>query len=188
MWKKTTMMAMALILFVTAMASAQREAGAGQEGSASLTVEVTGVIEKPEITTYMYGSHAVTDEASGERYALRSDEEGLLDDATSRRTKISGTLVPGYEDGAVESGPPLVEVDRIEPAAKGVADGEDVNGDGVVNEADGEVAASVSDAARSASEKAERPVLPATGGLTLPLLGALLLLLGAGLSVHRVLR
>lgn len=188
MSKKTTMLAMVLILFVTVMASAQREAGAGQEVSASPAVEVTGVIEKPEFTTYMYGSHAVIDEASGERYALRSEEEELLDDATGRRTTVSGTLVPGYEDGAIEGGPPLIEVDRVEPAAEGVAGGEDVNGDGVVNEADGEVAAAVSDAARSASEKAGRPVLPATGGLTLPLLGALLLLLGAGLSLHRALR
>ena len=30
-------------------------------------VEVTGMIEKPEITSYMYGTHAVTDEVSGAR-------------------------------------------------------------------------------------------------------------------------
>jgi hypothetical protein len=76
--------ALALVLFVAAPATAQRNAGTGQEKSDSPTIEVTGVIEEPEITTYMYGSHAIVDEASGERYALRSEEEGLLSDSNGR--------------------------------------------------------------------------------------------------------
>ena len=136
--KKTTILAIvALMLFAAAPVSAQRDAEAGQEESDSRAIEVTGVIEKPEATTYMYGSHAVLDEASGKRYALRSDEEGLLDDSTGRRTTVSGTLVSGYENGAIEGGPPLIEVDRVQPAANDATDGEDVNRDGVVNEADG---------------------------------------------------
>src|SRR4051794_8224483 len=71
--KKATILAVVLILFVAAPASAQQGAGAGQEKSSSRTIAVTGVIEKPEITSYMYGSHAITDEASGKRYALRSE-------------------------------------------------------------------------------------------------------------------
>ena len=71
--------------------------------------------------------------------------------------------MPGYEKGAVEGGPPLIEVDRVEPAAED-AGGRDVNRDGTVDGADGEAAAAISDAARSASEKSERPELPATGG------------------------
>ena len=186
--KKTTILAMVtLMLFVATPVSAQRDAEAGQEESVSRTVEVTGVIEKPEVTTYMYGSHAVLDEASGERYALRSDEEGLLDDSTGRRTTVSGTLVPGYEHGAIEGGPPLIEVDRVQPAANDATGGEDVNRDGVVNEADGEAAAAISDAARSEAKKSGRTVLPATGGPALPL-GALLLILIAGLLVYRALR
>ncbi|MBA3473855.1 MAG: hypothetical protein H0T57_11620 [Rubrobacter sp.] len=184
-------MTLALVLFVAAPASAQRDAEAGQEKSESPAVEVTGVIEEPEITTYMYGSHAVTDEASGERYALRSEEEGLLGDSTDRRATISGTLVPGYENGAIEGGPPLIEIDEVRPAAGNRDDntsGADVNGDGVVNEADGELAAAVSDAARSNSENAGQPVLPATGGPVLALLGVALVLLGAGLPLYRALR
>src|SRR4028118_211282 len=107
---------LALVLFVVAPASAQRDAGTGQEKSDSPTIEVTGMIEEPEITTYMYGSHAIVDEASGERYALRSEEEGLLSDSKGRRATVSGTLVPDYENGAVEGGPPLIEVDEIQPA------------------------------------------------------------------------
>ena len=191
--KKTTILAMVvLMLVVAAPALAQRDAEARQEEeSDSRTIEVTGVIEKPEATTYMYGSHAVVDEASGERYALRSDEEGLLDDSTDRRTTVSGTLVPGYENGAVEGGPPLIEVDEIRPATGNLDDdagGADVNGDGMVDEADGEFAAAVSDAAISDSENAGQPVLPATGGPVLALLGVALVLLGAGLPIYRALR
>lgn len=186
--KKTTILAIVvLMLFAAAPVSAQRDAEAGQEESDSRAIEVTGVIEKPEATTYMYGSHAVLDEASGKRYALRSDEEGLLDDSTGRRTTVSGTLVPGYEHGAIEGGPPLIEVDRVQPAANDAAGGEDVNRDGVVNEADGEAAAAISDAARSESKKSGRTELPATGGPALPL-GAFLLILIAGLLAYRALR
>ena len=184
-------MTLALVLFVVAPASAQRDAGTGQEKSDSPTIEVTGMIEEPEITTYMYGSHTIVDEASGERYALRSEEEGLLSDSNGRRATVSGTLVPGYENGAVEGGPPLIEVDEIQPATGNPDDdagGADVNGDGMVDEADGEFAAAVSDAAISDSENAGQPVLPATGGPVLALLGVALVLLGAGLPIYRALR
>jgi hypothetical protein len=77
-------------------------------------VPATGVLERPEITTYMYGTHAVTDEASGERYALQSEDVGL-DGYIGRRVTIYGTPVPGYENGQVEGGPPLLNVTRIEP-------------------------------------------------------------------------
>ena len=183
-------MTLALVLFVAVPASAQRDAGIRQEKSESPTVEVTGVIEEPEITTYMYGSHAIVDETSGERYALRSEEEGLLTDSNGRRATVSGTLVPGYENGAVEGGPPLIEVDEVRPAAGNPDDDNgsaDVNGDGVVNEADGEFAAAVSDAARSNSEKSGQPVLPATGGPVLALLGVSLVLLGSALPLYRIL-
>ena len=186
--KKTTILAIvALMLFAAAPVFAQRDAEAGQEESDSRAIEVTGVIEKPEATTYMYGSHAVLDEASGKRYALRSDEEGLLDDSTDRRTTVSGTLVPGYENGAVEGGPSLIEVDRVRPAANDPTDGEDVNRDGVVNGADGEAAAAISDAARTEYKKSGQTELPATGGPALPL-GAFLLILVAALLAYRALR
>ena len=76
----------------------------------------TGVLEKPEITSYMYGTHAITDEVSGTRYALRSEDEGMLDGYVGQRVTIYGTLVPGYENGQIEGGPPLLSVTRVEPA------------------------------------------------------------------------
>ena len=65
--------------------------------------------------------------------------------------------------------------------------GEDVNGDGSINEADGEVAASVSDAAREAAGETGGRTLPVTGGVTLlPLFaGSTGLLLAAGVLLVR---
>ena len=76
----------------------------------------TGVLERPEVTTYMYGTHAITDEVSGTMYALRSEDEGLLDGYVGQRVTVHGTLVAGYENGQVEGGPPLLNVTRVESA------------------------------------------------------------------------
>jgi hypothetical protein len=76
----------------------------------------TGVLERPEVTTYMYGTHAITDEKSGTIYALRSEDEGLLDGYVGQRVTVHGTLEAGYENGQVEGGPPLLNVTRVESA------------------------------------------------------------------------
>ena len=185
--KKATILVVVLILFVAAPASAQRGVGAGQENPTSEPIVVTGEIEKPQATTYMYGSHAITDEASGKRYALRSEEEDLLGDYVGRRATVFGTPVPGYEAGAIEGGPPLVEVSRVEPAEDEPIAVVDLNGDGVVDQADGEFAAAVSDAAMSAAENSDQPVLPATGGPAVLLLSVPLVVAG-GLLLRHVLR
>ncbi len=289
---KTVLLALALVLLIPAPASAQ-------QGSAGRNIEVTGLIEKPEVTTYQYGTHATTDEASGKRYALMSEEKRLLDRYVGERATVYGTTVPGFEDGAVEGGPPLVRVERAEPASDSasgervrveislVIEGEapedvsfyvessaggevicttdadviaqagypecrsganeveipapegepfdyrilksqgaalsqetvsegsetasdslvieatysfdreeratpvpgggdkDLNADGVVNTADGQLAAEVSDAARITAASSGQPVLPVTGG---PPLLPLALLLAAGLLAHRLVR
>ena len=77
--------------------------------------EATGVLEKPEVTTYQYGTHAITDEASGNRYALQSQSVDL-DAYAGERVTVSGAPVPGYQDGQVEGGPDLLRVDQVEPA------------------------------------------------------------------------
>jgi hypothetical protein len=79
------------------------------------TATATGVLEREGITSYMYGTHTITDVSSGTRYALRSDEE-LLDSYVGQRVTVQGALVPGYENGQVEEGPPLLEVTRVEAA------------------------------------------------------------------------
>ncbi len=78
---------------------------------------LTGVIEKPEVTTYMYGTHAITDEL-GNFYALESDIVDL-DDYVGQRVTVSGAFVAGYEDGQVEGGPPLFSVTHVEAAGPG---------------------------------------------------------------------
>jgi len=62
----------------------------------------------------MYGTYAIANEASGDRYAMRSENVDL-DGYVGRRDTVYGTQVPGYENGQVEGGPPLLNVTRIEP-------------------------------------------------------------------------
>ena len=83
-------------------------------GADGETVAATGVLEKPEATSYMYGTHAITDEASGTRYALTSESVNL-DAYIDELVTIYGTFVPGYENG-LGGGPPLIEVSWVEPA------------------------------------------------------------------------
>jgi hypothetical protein len=78
-------------------------------------VTATGVLERPEITTYQYGEYAVTDEATGTPYALDSESVDLGAYLGEEAT-VTGTVVPGYEEGAVEGGPALLEVTAIEGA------------------------------------------------------------------------
>jgi hypothetical protein len=104
-------------LSVASPALALQEAQETPEGAA---VTATGVLERPEITTYQYGEYAVTDEATGTLYALGSDsvDLGALvgERVTVTGTPVTGTPVPGYEDGQVEGGPPLLDVTAVESA------------------------------------------------------------------------
>jgi hypothetical protein len=93
------------------------EGGAGPDGPSPGTGGRIGSrsSRKPEATTYMYGTHAITDESSGAFYALESDVLDL-DAYVGQRVTVYGTLVSGYESGQVEGGPPLVEVTQMAPA------------------------------------------------------------------------
>ena len=75
---------------------------------------LTGVIEKPEVTTYQYGTHSITDDL-GNFYALESDVVDL-DAYVGQRVTVSGAFVPGYENGQIEGGPPLFSVTHAEQA------------------------------------------------------------------------
>jgi hypothetical protein len=179
-----TLIATAMVALAPVPAFAQQNPGTEQEPTPQAVV-VTGVLEKPEAMSHVYSTHTITDEVSDALYALQSEEEGLLDDNSDRRVTVYGTLVSGYENGAVEGGPPLLNLARVEPSDPEL--GVDLNEDGVVDEADGEFAAEISDAARVASDEAGQPVLPATGGPTPPI-GGVALLLVAGLLARYVLR
>ncbi len=93
--------------------------GSGASGEGCVEVNpaggsATGVLEKPEIASYMYGTHAITDEASGAGYALASESVNL-DDYVGRRVTVYGAAAPGYESGQIEGGPSLLNVTRVEP-------------------------------------------------------------------------
>jgi hypothetical protein len=78
------------------------------------SVTATGTMESQGFTTYQYGTHVVTDEGSGAFYVLSSDVVDL-DAYAGQRVTVYGTLVPGYESGQVEGGPPLVDVTWVDP-------------------------------------------------------------------------
>ena len=80
------------------------------------SVMVTGSLEEAGVTTYMYGTHVIVDEQTGTFYALGSDVVDL-DIYVAQRVTVYGALVPGYEYGQVEGGPPLVDVTWVEPAS-----------------------------------------------------------------------
>jgi hypothetical protein len=105
MSKKLAILATVLMMVLTTVAPAL----------AQTSVVATGVLEKPEVTSYMYGTHAITDEASGTRYALRSESVGL-DAYVGQRVIVYGLPAPGYENGQVEGGPLLLDVASVEPA------------------------------------------------------------------------
>jgi hypothetical protein len=74
-------------------------------------ITATGVLEEQGYTSYMYGTHVITDEASGIRYALRSYLD--LDGYVGQRVTVTGNLVPGYP---AFGGPDYLEVTKVEPA------------------------------------------------------------------------
>ena len=84
---------------------------------------LTGVIEQPEATSYMYGTHSMTDEVGGDLYALESEIVDL-DAYFGQRVTVFGAFMPEYANGQVEGGPPLFDVTRVEPAP-GPAPGSD---------------------------------------------------------------
>lgn len=67
------------------------------------SIEVSGTIQKQEMTTYQYGTHTI----SG--YALRSSSI-LLDDYIDQQATIVGKKIEGYP---VDGGPDFLEVELI---------------------------------------------------------------------------
>lgn len=81
---------------------------------AGAIVSTTGVLSKPQITAYMYGSHALGSEARL-RYALEGNTADL-DALVGEKVSLTGVVVPGYENGKVEGGPTLLDVTAVEAA------------------------------------------------------------------------
>lgn len=85
---------------------------------AGAVVSAPGIVTKPQITTYMYGSHALGRNAeSRPRYALEGKSSDL-DALVGKKVNVTGVVVPGYENGKVEGGLTLLEVTSVEEATE----------------------------------------------------------------------
>jgi hypothetical protein len=72
-------------------------------------VAATGTLQQQAVTTSQYGDFVLTDEATGKHYALRASGVDLSALVGQRVT------VPGFENGKVEGGLPLLDVIRVRP-------------------------------------------------------------------------
>jgi hypothetical protein len=71
--------------------------------------KLRGTIQVQGITTYMYGTHVLTNDLGQTLYALRS-KSLELDDYIGQSVEISGSKVQGYP---VDGGPDFLEVSEI---------------------------------------------------------------------------
>ncbi len=115
---------------------------------------------------------------------------GVLDRATRSRLDRGDTTTPTPDSGGSDNGGSNSGGSGGTSGSTSPESGEDVNGDGSIDKADGEVAASVSDAAREATKMTGERTLPVTGGVTpLPLFAASAgLLMAGGLLIRRTSR
>jgi hypothetical protein len=73
--------------------------------------EAKGTITRPEVTTYMYGTHALVEAGSKRTSYALSSKTIDLDRYVGRYVHVSGSQVPGYP---VDGGPPYLEVFKVD--------------------------------------------------------------------------
>lgn len=182
--------ALILTLAIPVPALAQSSGGAADqygEPPAGETVVAEGKIQPAGMTTYQYGTHILTDGSGDLLFALQSDTVAL-DDYVDKRVTLHGVRVPGYQNGAVEGGPDLLEVTRI-------GDGSPVQPPDDEPGADAPETGGSSGSSSGSKDTAATGVLPDTGGATgremdgisvaaLLLINAVLL--GSALLVRRI--
>lgn len=185
-----TVLTLALAVPALAQASGRAPAAAGQYGEFPVSeapgeaVVAEGTVQKQGITTYQYGTHVLIDESGDLLFALQSDTVAL-DDYAGKRVTLHGVRVPGYQNGAVEGGPDLLEVTRIDdgspvqpPADK---PGTDTPGTNTSETGD------AGEPRSGSKDTAATGVLPDTGGIPIaPLLTINTALIGCALLVRRI--
>ncbi len=77
---------------------------------ASYGVTASGTIKQQGISTYLYGTHILADDAGKIIYALKSDTI-KLEDYVNKKVTIKGDLVAGYP---VDGGPAYLDVKAVE--------------------------------------------------------------------------
>ncbi len=71
--------------------------------------KASGLIKAQGITTYMYGTHILTDKAGNTLYALRGSS-ATLDNYIDKNVELEGHKVKGYP---VDGGPEYIDVSKI---------------------------------------------------------------------------
>ena len=75
-------------------------------------IQVRGVIQGLEATSFQYGTHGLYSEDGELLYALHSDTV-RLDDHTGESVHLHGTPDADHTGGAVEGGPGLLNVTEV---------------------------------------------------------------------------
>lgn len=188
--KKLFIAVLALTLAIPVPVLAQDPGGAAdQYGTRGETVVAVGTIQKAGITTYQYGTHALLDQGGDLLFALQSDTVAL-DDYVGERVTLQGVRIPGYQNGAIEGGPDLLEVTRIGGSGNG-------SGDDPADKPGAEApeAGDTSGSSSGSKDTAASGTLPDTGGATegapggisvAPLLAINAVLLGSALLIRRI--
>ena len=73
--------------------------------------EAKGTITRPEVTTYLYGTHALVEAGSKRTSYALSSKTIDLDRYVGQYVHIAGSHVPGYP---VDGGPPYLEVFKVD--------------------------------------------------------------------------
>lgn len=92
-----------LILIIASLAACSKD-----DDTTSLQLQVTGVIHGQGVTTYQYGTHAISN--SNVVYALKSDNINL-DNYLFQTVTITGVKVSGYP---VDNGPEYINVTSVQ--------------------------------------------------------------------------
>lgn len=146
-------------------------ASAGEPGTPARIAQGEGPLQSGPAGPYLAGPITTIKDFG----LVALDEDTTLSATVSFEESQGGTTPETTTSGPDEPGDPKT--------------GADINEDGSVDEADGEVAASISDSAREAEKASGEPTLPTTGGaVLLPLIAGLLLAAGGLLLTRRATR
>lgn len=109
--------AMTVVMAVSARPAAAQsgEEQYGTEKPSGLMIEATGTLERLDPATYGYGEYLISDEESGQRYALDDGGQGLLEPYVGQRVTVTGSEPAA---GAAPTDPRLLNVLQVEPAGE----------------------------------------------------------------------
>jgi hypothetical protein len=189
--QKTTLFVLALIsafaLATSASPALAQDATTYQYGTEpppeGATVVAEGTIQKQGITSYQYGTHVLLDGGDDLLFALQS-ETIALDEYAGERVQVRGTRVPGYQDGAVEGGPDLLNVTGVDARSAEQPPTKDTGGPGVSPPEAGDPGSD--DIGDDGSASAG--VLPDTSGTPVPWLLTVATLISGALLIRRIVR